>query len=96
MAGKIKVSRTGKLFFSHVVKNGRVQRAFREQIGIPVGRCVAGKIPRGSHPGRAVVLAAIRDCAPAKHSIRLNLGAGGPTSRMAGRRAAELGRFLGE
>ena len=66
MAGKIKVSTAGKLFFSRVVKKGRVQRAFREQIGIPVGRCVAGKIPLGSHPGKAAVLAAIRSCAPAK------------------------------
>lgn len=75
MAGKIKVSTAGKLYFSRVVKNGRVQRAFRTQIGIPVGNCVAGRIPRGSHPGRAAVRAAIKDCAPAKGSIRLNLGA---------------------
>jgi hypothetical protein len=76
MSGKFKVSTGGKLFFSRVVRNGRVQRAFRNQIGIPVGRCVAGKIPRGSHPGKAAVLQAIRDCAPAKGSIHLNLGVG--------------------
>ena len=76
MAGKIKVSTAGKLFFSRVVKNGRVQRAFRTQIGIPVGQCVKGRIPLGSHPGKAAVLAAIRACAPAKGSIKLNLGVG--------------------
>jgi hypothetical protein len=74
MAGKIKVSTSGKLFFSRVVRNGRVQRAFREQIGIPVGNCVRAAIPRGSHPGRAAVLAAIRGCAPAK-GMKLRLGA---------------------
>ena len=63
MAGKIKVSSTGKLFFSRVVKNGRVQRAFRDQIGIPVGNCVAGRIEKGTHPGRTAVRAAIDACA---------------------------------
>lgn len=74
MAGKIKVSSTGKLFFSRVVKNGRVQRAFAQRIGIPVGNCVAQAIPRGSHPGRAFVLATIRRCAPRKGTVSLGLG----------------------
>lgn len=77
MAGKIKVSTAGRLYFSRVVKNGRVQRAFRTQIGIPVGNCVARGIPRGSHPGRATVLSVIKDCTITNGSkgMRLNLGA---------------------
>ena len=66
MAGTIKVSSNGKLYFSRVTKNGRVQRAFREVYGIPVGNCVKQRIPRGSHPGKKAVMDAIRDCAPPK------------------------------
>ena len=66
MAGRISVSSGGKLFFKRVQRHGAVQRAFAAVIGIPVGRCVASKIPRGSHPGKAAVLQAIRDCAPPK------------------------------
>jgi hypothetical protein len=79
MAGKIKVSPNGKLYFSRVVRNGRVQRAFRQQIGIPVGQCVAAGIPRGSHNGRRRNLQVIRDCVRQhvgpKGQMHLNLGA---------------------
>ena len=66
MAGVIKVSTGGKLFFARVQRNGAVQRAFKSVIGTPVGACVKGKIPKGSHPGKKAVLAAIKDCAPPK------------------------------
>ena len=66
MAGTIKVSSNGKLFFARVQRNGAVQRAFRQVIGTPVGACVKGRIPKGSHPGKKAVMDAIRDCAPPK------------------------------
>ena len=66
MAGRISVSTGGKLYFKRVQRNGAVQRAFAKVIGIPVGNCLKGKIPRGSHPGRAAVMQAIKDCAPPK------------------------------
>ena len=71
MAGRIKVSTGGKLYFSRVITRGRVQMAFKRQIGDPVGACVAKAIPRGSHPGRAAVLAAIKGCAPRKGAVKL-------------------------
>lgn len=52
MAGKIKVSKNGKLFFSHVVTSGRVQKAFGEQIGTPAGACVASGVRKGMGIGQ--------------------------------------------
>ena len=60
MAGKIKVSKNGKLFFSHVVTKGRVQIAFARHIGIPAGKCVAGAVHKGMGIGE--IHDAVRNC----------------------------------
>lgn len=44
---RIKLSKNMKPFVSRVVTNGKVQRAFAEQIGRPVGQCLAGKVAKG-------------------------------------------------
>lgn len=68
---KISVSSAGKLFFSRAPKNGRVQRAFREQIGRPVGQCMQSL--RGTHPGAAAVRRHIQDCTRQFRGTRLSL-----------------------
>lgn len=47
MARRIKLSKNMKPFVSRVVTDGRVQVAFAEKIGRPVGACVAGKVKAG-------------------------------------------------
>lgn len=46
-ARKIKLSKNLKPFVSRVVRSGAVQIAFKEQIGKPVGGCVAGRVREG-------------------------------------------------
>lgn len=46
-ARRIKLSKNMRPFVSRVVRDGRVQKAFAEQIGRPVGGCVAGKVHSG-------------------------------------------------
>lgn len=58
-------------YIARVVTNGRVQKAFREQIGIPVGNCVRGKVHKGM--GQGEIHQAVRECAPAKGSVKLTL-----------------------
>lgn len=41
---RIKVSKNGRMFASRVVRHGKIQNAFAEQIGRPVGGCVAAKV----------------------------------------------------
>ena len=72
MAGKIKVSKNGKLFFSHVVTSGRVQKAFGDQIGRPVGACVANGVRKGM--GIQQIHQVARDCARQYRGTHLSLG----------------------
>ena len=72
---KIKLLARGKAltpYIGSVHTNGRVQKAFRAQIGQHAGSCVRGKV----HKGMSVtdIRQAVADCAPAKGSVKLNLG----------------------
>lgn len=44
---RIKISKNLKPFVSRVVRDGRVQKAFAEKIGHPVGQCVANNVKVG-------------------------------------------------
>jgi hypothetical protein len=66
---RLKVSKNGKIFVSKVVRHGRVQRAFAEQIGHPVGGCVASRVHRGM--SGAEIHAIARDCAKSVKGKRL-------------------------
>jgi len=44
---RIKLSKNMKPFVSRVVRDGKIQRAFGEQIGKKVGACVASKVSKG-------------------------------------------------
>jgi hypothetical protein len=46
-ARRIKLSVNMRPFLSRVVRNGWVQRAFKEQIGRPVGGCVRSGVHKG-------------------------------------------------
>mgnify|MGYP001563053438 FL=1 len=72
MAGTIKVSKNGKLFFSHVVTNGRVQKAFAADIGRPAGACVAGRV----HPGMGIgeIHEVARACTVKYRGTHLSMG----------------------
>ena len=65
-------------FVSRVSRNGAVQRAFAEQIGRPVGGCVASRVHRGMSGGEIHKIA--RDCAKSVRGKRLSIGA--PTQRV--------------
>jgi len=72
---KVKLLARGKSltpYISRVVTNGRVQRAFAEQIGRPAGACVRGKVHKGMT--QTAIRNAVRDCAPPKGTVHLNLG----------------------
>ena len=58
---RIKLSKNMKPFVSRVVTQGKVQRAFGDQIGKPVGACVAGKVSKGMSGAEIHKIA--RDCA---------------------------------
>lgn len=66
--GKIKV------FAARVVQSGWVQKAFKEQIGDDVGECVKKKVVDGMTPKE--IHDAVKDCAPAKGSIKLKRPSG--------------------
>ena len=71
---KVKLLSRGKgltPYIARVVTNGRVQRAFAEQIGKPTGACVRGKVHKGMN--QSDIRQAVKDCAPAKGSIKLRL-----------------------
>lgn len=70
-ARKIKLSVNMKPFVSRVVRDGRVQRAFAEQIGRPVGGCVAA----GVHAGMsgAEIHRVTKECARSVKGRRLSL-----------------------
>jgi len=46
---RIKISKNLRPFVSRVVREGRVQKAFTEKIGRPVGGCVRNTILPGTH-----------------------------------------------
>jgi len=46
---RIKISKNLRPFVSRVVREGKVQKAFTEKIGRPVGRCVRETILPGTH-----------------------------------------------
>lgn len=47
MPRRIKLSKNMKPFVGRVVTDGKVQKAFGEQIGEPVGSCVSDKVRKG-------------------------------------------------
>ena len=67
----IKLSKNMKPFISRVVRNGRVQRAFAEQIGRPVGSCVASKVKTGM--SGAAIHEVVRSCAKSAKGKKLSL-----------------------
>lgn len=71
----IKLSINMRPFVSRVSRNGRVQQAFKEQIGKPVGACVRGAVHTGM--SGAAIHKAVRDCAKPTAGTRLNLPAAG-------------------
>ena len=78
----VKLRKSGKKLTPYVSASstdGRVQRAFAEQIGIPAGQCVKA----GVHKGMSVteIRDVVKRCAPAKGSVHLNLGGGGRRAR---------------
>lgn len=68
---KIKLSKNLKPFVSRVVRDGRVQKAFAEQIGRPVGACVASKVHKGMSGVEIHKIA--KECASTKRGVRLSL-----------------------
>ena len=44
---RIKLSKNMKPFVSRVVRSGKIQQKFAEQIGRPVGSCVKSKVHKG-------------------------------------------------
>ena len=46
---RIKISKNLRPFVSRVVREGKVQKAFTEKIGRPVGKCVRETILPGTH-----------------------------------------------
>lgn len=71
----IKLSVNLKPFVSRVSRNGRVQQAFKEQIGRPVGGCVRSNVHAGM--SGAAIRKAVRDCAKPTAGTRLSLPAAG-------------------
>jgi len=67
---KIKLSKNMKPFIGRVVRAGKVQRAFAEQIGKPVGSCVAAKVSKGMSGAAIHKIAAT--CAKVKKGIKLS------------------------
>jgi len=70
-ARRIKLSKNLKPFVSRVVRDGRVQKAFAEQIGKPVGSCVAGKVREGM--SGAEIHEIVRECAKPYKGKKLTL-----------------------
>jgi hypothetical protein len=76
----IKLSINMRPFVSRVSRNGAVQRAFAEQIGRPVGGCVASRVHIGMS-GREIHRIA-KDCANSVRGKRLSLGAASSRARV--------------
>ena len=70
---KIKLSSALRPYVGRVVRDGRIQRAFAEQIGRPVGNCVKISVSRGM--SAANIRKAVSQCA--KDHGRVSLGVRG-------------------
>jgi len=66
---KIKLSKNIKPFVSRVVRSGRVQKAFAEKIGRPVGACVKAGVKKGMSGAEIHKIAS--NCAKAKAGTKL-------------------------
>lgn len=76
MALSVKMLKRGKRltpYVSYSHENGRVQRAFAEQIGRPAGQCVVGAVRKGM--AQTEIRAAVANCGKQFRGVRLNLGA---------------------
>ena len=72
---KVKLLSRGKgltPYISRVVTNGRVQRAFREQIGIPAGACVRSGVHKGMSQGE--IRRVVAGCGKQHAGTKLHLG----------------------
>ena len=73
---KVKLRASGKKltpYVGGVTTNGRVQKAFREQIGKPVGACVKGAVHKGMKSTE--IKKAVSDCAKAHGNTKLSVAA---------------------
>jgi len=68
---KIKLSKNMNPFVGRVVRDGRVQNAFKEQIGKPVGACVSDGV-KGKKLSGAEIHKIASDCAK-KHGKGVKL-----------------------
>jgi len=77
---RIKISKNLRPFVSRVVREGKVQKAFTDQIGHNVGRCVRNTILPGTHgySGKQVHGVA-KICAQPFKGYKLFAGGGGAT-----------------
>lgn len=91
-ARRIKLSKNLKPFVSRVNRSGAVQIAFAEQIGRPVGGCVAGKVRAGM--SGAEIHDVARGCAKSARGTVLDVG--GARSRLRGGRRALMPASAGE
>jgi len=67
----IKISENNRLFVSRAVRSGKVQKAFTEQIGRPVGSCVAAGVKKGMT--RKAIRDVVAKCGKAKRGTKLAL-----------------------
>lgn len=67
---KIKLSKNMRPFIGRVVTAGKVQKAFGEQIGKPVGQCVASRVTKGMSGAEIHKIAA--NCAKSKKGVKLS------------------------
>lgn len=69
---KVKLLSSGKSltpYISRVVTGGRVQKAFKEQIGKPAGACVRSNVHKGM--SQEAIRKAVADCGKAHAGTRL-------------------------
>ena len=71
---RIKLSSAMRPDVGRVVRNGKVQRAFAERIGRPVGACVKNRVTKGMGAGE--IKNAVRDCAKQYGQVSLGSGLG--------------------
>ena len=69
MALKIKISKNGKLFVSHVQTNGASQKWFKNNIGDRTGACVFGLLNGRYGTSSAVIHDVAKYCAPRKGQV---------------------------
>jgi len=72
MARIIALSENMKPHIRRVSRNGKVQRAFAEQIGRPAGACVRDGVHAGM--SRTAIRKVVRDCGKNFTGTKLNLG----------------------